>query len=387
MAYRILVPLDGSSVAEQVIPWADDLAAALDANVDLVRVVERDLSSEALASEVRFNQRLRSGATTESEAPDVSVLRAEALEQEARLALSRSRSKFQRARRVDLSVLGGFAPEAIVSHAHRTDATLVAMASHGRTGLARTLLGSVAAGVVRDSGVPVLVVRRDLSMPPHLPDRVLIPLDMSDLAEAALRAVMPLARELGWKLVLFSAAELPAQTLPIQGAAVPLGLPPAHTPVELMDYLEQLASDLNGEGIDAEVEVGTGEPADAIVQAADRSQTGFIAMSTHGRNGIGRWLLGSVAEAVIHRANVPVLVVRPVQMPPSPSATLPLLLTAASDGGPPVALTLTGRQARVTRLALEHLAWSATRHEDALGDIRGALAALDAASESEEGHG
>lgn len=385
MTYRVLVPLDGSNLAERAIPWADELAGALQADVELLRVVPHDLRSEALAAEVEFNRRITSSAAGQEIAPMDLV---EAEESEARRALSRARGRFRRARVVEATVLHGSASEQIVSRAQIGGATLVAMASHGRSGLARALMGSVAEAVIRRSGVPVLVIRANLLMPPHLPRRVLVPLDTSVLAEAALHHVVPLARELKWTLVLCSVVDPPAQTLPVQGAAIPLGWAPQLAPADFESYLDRVAGDLRSRGLEVEVQIAAGDRAEAIMRSANETQCRLIAMSTHGRHGLGRWALGSVTDAVIQHAEVPVLAVRPLQVPMSSAAALHLAERTRADGdGGPMTVTLTGRQARVVRLALEHLTWSASRHEGALEDIRGALVALDeaeAALEPEE---
>jgi nucleotide-binding universal stress UspA family protein len=203
---------------------------------------------------------------------------------------------------------------------------------------------------------------------------------MSPLAEAALRRVLPLARELRWKVVLFSAAALPPQVLPIQGAAIPLGAMPEHVPTDFADYLERIKEELRKAGVDAEIRVDAGDPTEAILHAADSAHVGLIAMSTHGRGGIGRWLLGSVAEAVIHAATVPVLAIRPLDVPLTLPAAFPRGVATDADQSAPgerVLLQLTRPQARVTRLALDHLAWSGSRHDAALPDIAAALSALD----------
>jgi hypothetical protein len=150
------------------------------------------------------------------------------------------------------------------------------------------------------------------------------------------------------------------------------------------DYLLRVKDELRKEGIDAEVRVETGDPVQAILHTADVARVGLIAISTQGRNGIGRWLLGSVAEAVISRSTVPVLAIRPSQVPLSVAAAFPLGSASAAPEASTdrvIVPTLTEGQARVTRHALERLSWSARRHDQALADIKGALAALDAASE------
>lgn len=386
MPHRILVPLDGSDLADVVLPWVDALSAALQAEVELLHVMQRDLAAEALQSEIGLSNRLAGGSPTDEGLASMSAIQSEAEEQEARLALATARGKLQRDRDVELTVLPGLVPETIVAHAYRSGATLIAMASRARTGLVRTVLGSVTGAVIHDSPVPVLVVRYDLGRPAHAPQRILVPLDMSDLAEAALRASAPLARELHGQIVLFHAVGLPPQTFPLQGAAIPLGLPPAHAPAEVMGYLERVGNEMKAEGSEVGVRLGSGSPAEAIALGAEQSGAGLIAMSTHGRSGVGRWLLGSVAESVIGRASVPVLVVRPPQLPLSPAAALSFEQGSQSEQHA-MTLTLTPRQAQVVRLGLEHLAWTATRHESALADIRDALAALDTAKPVEgEGH-
>ncbi len=89
MSRRILVPLDGSRVSEEVVPWVDELAAAMDADVELVRILERDGASDAVLGEVAFSKRLSANSTT-ADPPSVSSMQAEASEEEARLALART---------------------------------------------------------------------------------------------------------------------------------------------------------------------------------------------------------------------------------------------------------------------------------------------------------
>jgi nucleotide-binding universal stress UspA family protein len=233
---------------------------------------------------------------------------------DAESTLSQARRQFHRANSVETVVDHGSAVEVIVARAQMTDSTLIAMATHGRSGVARALLGSVAVGVIRRSGVPVLAVRPRLLMPPHAPQRVLVPLDTSDLAASVIPYVVQLARELDWSLILCSVVDLPPPSLSVQGAAIPLGRVPARPPAEVMDYLDQTAADLRAQGLDVAINAGTGDRATAIVEAAQKTRSGLIAMSTHGRHGVGRLAFGSVAEAVIRHAEVPVLAVHPRQV-------------------------------------------------------------------------
>jgi nucleotide-binding universal stress UspA family protein len=307
--HRILVSLDGSGLADEAIPWADVLAGMLGAEIDLLQVIERDRAAEALEGEVGFNERLQGRPSNVSEHRRTTEY--EEPEREARSDLSRAQQQFQQATKIAITVIVGSAAETIVAHANDTCATLIAMASHGRTGVARSVLGSVAHGVISRSTVPVLVVTERLRSEPHAPRRVLIPLDMSAVSESAVHRLAPWARELSWQLVLFSAVNPPPTMLPVQGAAIPLGLPPDHPPAEHVEYLERLVEDLDRKGVEAEAAIASGDAADAIVGAVEPNQIGLIAMSTHARQGVGRLFLGSVTEAVIGRATVPVLVLRP----------------------------------------------------------------------------
>ena len=319
MARRILVPLDGSELSEEVVPWADELGGTMDADVELVCVLERDAASEAVLGEVALTERLSPSATTASP-PNTSSIQLAASEQEARLRLSGVRTRFQRVRNIELTVLHGDPASAVVRRVEEVDASVIAMATHGRTGLARTVLGSVGGEVLRRSSIPVLLVRHGLTMPAHSPERVLVPLDTSEVGAAALQAAQPLAQELRWRIILFHALDLPAPILQVQGAAIPLGLPPRDAPDEVLAYLEGLADDLERKGIDVEIRLGAGPAAEATALAAEETGAGMIAMSTHGRSGIARWVLGSVAEGVIARAHVPVLVLRPPRLPDEPVA-------------------------------------------------------------------
>ncbi len=280
MAYRILVPLDGSEVSELAIPWADAFAEALGAEVELVQVVSTHGDADAGRVE----------AATETN------------------ELLRARALLRHAMKVDAVAVHGSAAEAIVARARFSEATMIVMASHGRGGLARAVQGSVTDDVIARSATPVLVVRADAHTEVRVPDRVLVPLDTSQLARSAFRWVLPLARELGWTLILMAVADMPPQTIPVQGAAIPV--PSAgriHTPAELTEYLEEFATSLRESGLSVETQVEIGDSAREIAQVAGEAQAGLIAMSTHGRRGLDRWFSGSVTDGVIRASPVPVL--------------------------------------------------------------------------------
>lgn len=144
MYERMLVPLDGSEVAEAILPFAEQVAGPLDAEVVLLRVVEPPSPVELVAS---------AGAV----APDIFTLR----DMEAKSYLSEVQRRLsKKGLRVRTRVaLGGPPAEEILAAAQATSADLIAMATRGRSGLGRALFGSVAESVLRASPVPVLLIR------------------------------------------------------------------------------------------------------------------------------------------------------------------------------------------------------------------------------------
>lgn len=342
MDFRLLVPVDGSALSERAIGWADELARALPARVLLLTVVPAVELPEFSSDDYYdyFGEQAVADAGT---------------------ALERLRGRFTQATQIDTVVVGSPA-DMIIERARTISADVIVMGTHSRTGLPRALLGSVTGQVIRRSGTPVLAIRPDVLAPPQAPHRILVPLDGSELAAAVVPHASKLAKALKATLVLY--------TVVGRGPITPL-----------LTKVESTAEAISNQGIDVEVRHGEGDAGAAIVAFAAHSQCSLIAMSTHGRSGLGRWTMGSVTDWAIHYATVPVLAVRPRQIP----ATTALSLAPnehQTHGDQPVLVTFTDEQARLARIAFEHLAWSATRHDHLSQEIRGALVALDTARES-----
>lgn len=191
--------------------------------------------------------------------------------------------------------------------AARGAGTLIAMSSHGRSGLQHWLLGSVASKVAQIATDPLLLVRATAGVESGGEARLetlVAPLDGSPLAETALAHARELATGLGLHVVLLrvrqGAAETTSDEVMIEEPKIAAD-----------DYLKRTASWLKAEGV-AQVScvVLQGSPPAEIVEAARNAPHAMIVMATHGRTGVRRWLLGSVTEGVIQRAVAPVLVVR-----------------------------------------------------------------------------
>jgi nucleotide-binding universal stress UspA family protein len=142
--------------------------------------------------------------------------------------------------------------------------------------------------------------------------RILVPLDGSELAEAALRHARDIAASSLAEIVL---VRVPVNVLYDASAVAPPAsiLMYDYVRTEARTYLERVEAELKANGFKATSEVSEGLVADAILDCAERTHADLIIMSTHGRSGVARWLLGSVAEKIVRGAQVPVLIVRPPQ--------------------------------------------------------------------------
>lgn len=143
--------------------------------------------------------------------------------------------------------------------------------------------------------------------------RIFVPLDGSELSSSVLPFVVDLAKPLNASVVAFHAVVPPVVAYP---GAEPMGFD-----TRLLDdmaegartFLASVAGDLAAQGIDAKPVVVTGNAVDAIIALADEEGADLIAMSTHGRSGLGRLIMGSVADAVVRRSHRPVLLMRPAE--------------------------------------------------------------------------
>jgi nucleotide-binding universal stress UspA family protein len=302
METRILVPLDGSRLAEQSLPYAMTLGRRLPAElvlfcaVSIPSDVQESLEKAGLRPDPLFEQ--------------LEIEASEYLE-----AMSHLLSK------VDLNfsqvVLRGPAADAIVGYAGQMDIQLIVMASHGYTAMKRWTHGSVAERVLQSAPVPVLLVRakEDEEVTPALPEaracrRILVPLDGSKLAEQVLPTVIPIARALECEMALFR--------VPVAYTAGPLTgrwYLPQNSSFETADqnaqaYLERLASRIKEQGVEVSTVTRVGPVAKSIVDYAEGHDVDLIAMCTHGRTGIARWALGSVADRVLRAGDKPIFLVR-----------------------------------------------------------------------------
>ena len=300
MYSKILVPLDGSKTAENVLPFARCFARSLQIPVELMAVVDvAEMARNVSAAEGLFLDTLiddetrRYGNYLKGVAKNFPV------------------------GGVQCTVGKGKAAVVIIESAAAEKNTLIAMATHGRSGLNRWLLGSVAEKVLRGASNPLLLVRATEKTPPWdmaALKFVVVPLDGSDMAERVLPFVEELAKNLDLEVVLIrvygvpygasSAGEGFYNTTQIEALIGGLR-------AETLAYLEKKAAELKSKGLDKVSFVAKeGLGADEIISTARRTPNNLIAMCTHGRSGVKRWVLGSVTETVVRHSGNPVLVLR-----------------------------------------------------------------------------
>ena len=276
---RILVPLDGSLLAEKVLPYAQALAKGFGARIELLYVFTP--TPETLADPIHRVYSHQIDAN----------LRAHGLDYLKGISASTDFSEISLSHRVELGD-----PESwIVKEAEKDPDTLIAMSTHGRSGAARLMLGSVTDKVLHSTNAPVLVLRpRDgeSSVPEFKLKDVIVPLDGSLLAEQVLPHVVSLAKALSLTVALLRVATH-SQNGPI------------------VNYLERVKHTLGRAGVPSVTIRTIGDhPAETIVALAQKTPHSIVAMTTHGRSGIRRFVLGSVTDQVVRYCGETVLVIR-----------------------------------------------------------------------------
>lgn len=232
---------------------------------------------------------------------EVILFRAGTEPEAARYLDDLARGLAERGIRVRTRVSPGPAAEALLEAVESEKATLVALTTHGRSGLDRWAFGSVAEKVVRSAPVPVLVFRSFGPAAPFEPARLLVAVDASGLSREAIAPAARLARRTKGRLLLLHVQDEER----------------AHVPEPELRAVYDLARQ---EAVEARPLLRTGDPATKILEAAAEEKADLIVMTTHGRSGVGRWVLGSVAEKVLRQADRPVLIIRVGPAPVVPIA-------------------------------------------------------------------
>ena len=300
----VLAPVDGSTRALRAVPWAAKLAGP-GGTVVLLRVVPPQPAYAAT---------LFSLVGAEESVPHIQ----DAWDQTAKSDMEEAAAPLSGSDvTVEQLVAEGEPDEEIVATAARRGVEMIAMASHGRGAVGRAIFGSVADRVARTAQVPILILRVPDDDREHsvVVSRIVVPLDGSQIAERALPVAAELASHLAAPVHVVRAVDA-ASMLPMAPGV--FGAAPAVS-AEVTDQIWQEAesearstvtaavSQLKSEGVDASGAILNGSPFFAISEATKLDD--LLILTSHGRGGVRRWLLGSVAEKLVREADAPVLLV------------------------------------------------------------------------------
>jgi nucleotide-binding universal stress UspA family protein len=312
MFKKILVPLDGSVEAETVLPYVRDLASRFGSEVNILSVglgSKRRRVNQLLDDYVHHAVEHLQGNNITCSAV---LLYNDSGEDTAGYAEITSGTGAVKAKG---KVQYGGPADSILEYTGKHHVNLVIMATHGHSGLKRWWLGSVFEKVVSQSVVPVLGIHSRQAKEIDRDrvatfKRILVPLDGSDIGEAALHDAEAVASKTGASMILLHIIPEPhlieARILGPEFADVVKAM---HDAGE--KYLVKVDKRLKEKGLDVTVKIMSGDPAARIADEAKHEKADLIAMSTHGRSGIARWVLGSVADKILHESKIPMWMVRP----------------------------------------------------------------------------
>jgi nucleotide-binding universal stress UspA family protein len=286
MAYRkVLVPLDGSSLAERALPYAKTIA--LNTGSELILLTAIPTSSEKLDRPMKAYMDIN----------------AKALES-------------QRVK-VTTAIAYGSAADKIIKFADKSKVDLIIISTHGHSGIKRWALGSVALKVLHGTCTPVLLIKSRAHKTAKVEfKKILVPLDGSPFSEASIPYVKELAKGTGGEIILLRVSEPPVLPADRSPAIKPSweeyrDILLAEIQRQAEEYLQGIKANLGKSGIKARSQATLGKAAESILQVAQKEDINLIAMTTHGRTGVSRWVYGSVASRIVEESLQPVMLIRP----------------------------------------------------------------------------
>ncbi len=296
MFKRILVPLDGSRLAESVLSSALFFAEQFGAKIILFHAVE-----QAAPATVHGERHLLTTEEAQTYLNDLA----------ARLARPGLvvETNVHPVKEADVA-------RSIIEHITELNADMIVLAEHGNSGLRNMLIGNIAQQVVQRATTPLLFVRPQMdNVPAFACRKILVPLDGTPIHEPALPVATALARACGAALHLITVVPTTG-TLSAERAGTGLLLPTTMTAVldlaqrDAVEYLQKTTARLLADGLSATAAVVRGDTAPAILNAAERAGADLIVLATHGRANIDAFWSGSITPKVLSRSDVPVLLVR-----------------------------------------------------------------------------
>ncbi|MDP9238525.1 MAG: universal stress protein [Chloroflexota bacterium] len=286
----ILVPLDGSELAEAALSIAAEVAGAKRTHLALMSVWEEPGSGTPAAVSMEMEERAQDHFQT---------------------YLNGIRERLKQPE-IRIIVRCGDPCESILQAVEEIDARMIVAASHGRSGLGRWLYGSTTSRLLHESRVPVLVVgpkSLEASAPRAALRHIMVPLDGSPLSEIALDAGADLAAAFGAKLSLVRTVKWAFETYPYAGAMTYVQSLDSDLEKDAQDYIRKCEASVKA-NVDVSGFIVRGAVADSLLTFEEQNQVDLVVMTTHARGGLARAVLGSTAGRLL-QGRAPVLLLRP----------------------------------------------------------------------------
>lgn len=283
MFERIIISLDGSEISEIVIPYTVEIAKRFNSQIDIIGIGE---GQENPLDRLFHNYLEEFAAKFKTNGINAGAIH-----------------------------LHGNPSSQILDYAHEKNADLIIMATRGRTNISKWTMGSVAEKVLRATDKPLLLVSQEA---PRIPKgevpvfkRILVPLDGSDMGEAALPFAVSLCCKTNARLYILY---IMLATHRITGGidyAVRLQQQLMETlRKQARDYLNKVAADLDRENLDIKYDLVSGYPSMTILDYAKSNAIDMISLSSHGKGGMDSFTMGSTTDKVVHNSEKPVLLVK-----------------------------------------------------------------------------
>jgi nucleotide-binding universal stress UspA family protein len=295
MFEKVLLPLDGSELAEAAIPYTRDLVAQLQAEIFLLHVCPSDQQAYLHMRQIYLNAM------------------ADVLRQEIKDSWGPAQQP-----RVQTEVIIGDPSKVIFDYVKQKSIGLVAVTTHGTSGIRQWAMGNVAEKVVRGVAIPSLLIRvkEEHTAPEKIKpiQKILLPLDSSDASKISIPYAVELAKKLKATITLFSMAQtVYAQNLDGMGAGIGVNWDGIDTATEKYtdDYLQTVENEVRAMGAEVNHTSYLGiDAAYEILETEKKMPADLVVMATRGRSPVARWAFGSVAEKILREGNSPMLLVR-----------------------------------------------------------------------------
>jgi nucleotide-binding universal stress UspA family protein len=305
MYRKVVVLLDGSELAENVLPHVVEVIRGRGSHLHLITVAPLARGIDPTVVDVHASSANVPEESSRVQRELIEYLRAVAKKLEPVAA------------DVWLAVRYGRPADEILAFVGEVGGDLIVMSTHGRSGISRWVFGTVADRVLHGATCPVLLVRAGQVRSSTPYQSILVPLDGSALAEQVLPYVKALVRSNHTRVHLISVmtagmVDRPVTLLTSYPPGLQLAAPALqYVEAQLQAYLRSVAAALREIGAIVHVAVRQGAPADEILAYAAEVEVDLIGMTTHGLSGASRWVYGNVAGKVLQGAHCPVLLVRP----------------------------------------------------------------------------